>query len=62
MQFTYKNTGFDGTALDYDTVMIHTLVEEDGELKIVEQKDFADTEKCDKLYSWAAKAMAKQAA
>jgi hypothetical protein len=42
--------------------MIHTLVEEDGELKIVEQKDFADTEKRDKLYSWAAKAMAKQAA
>ena len=42
--------------------MIHTLVEEDGELKIVEQKDFANPEQREKLYSWITKAIAQKAA
>ena len=62
MQVTFRGTGLDGTELDDDTLFIFTLVEEEGELKIVGQKDFTDTEKRGKLYSWAAKAMAKQTA
>jgi hypothetical protein len=44
---------------EYDTVFILTLVEEDGELKVFRQKDFADAEKREKLYNWAAKELAK---
>lgn len=62
MQVTFRGTGLDGTELDDDTLFIFTLVEEEGELKIVGQKDFTDAEKREKLYSWAAKAMAKQTA
>jgi len=31
-----------GTTLDYETVLIYTLVEEDGELKALLCKDFGD--------------------
>ena len=62
IQITFTSTGLDGTILDYDAVFIHTLGEEDGELKILGYKDFADPEKREKFYSWAAKALAKQVA
>ena len=40
-------------------MFIYTLGEEDGELKALGYKDFADPEKREKLYSWAAKGLAK---
>lgn len=49
----------DGTDIDYDIPTILTLVEEDGELKISEFKDFSDPKKRSNLFSWAAKALAK---
>ena len=51
----------DGNVLDYDTVQILTLVEEDGELKVTDYKDFADPEKRANLHAWAAKVLAKRA-
>ena len=33
-----------GATYNYDTVMIYTLVEEDGELKAIHCKDFASPE------------------
>ena len=38
----------DGTTLDYDSISIFTLVEEDGELKITDLKDFCNPEKCER--------------
>ena len=49
----------DGTTLDYDSVSILTFVEEDGELKILECKDFSDPQKRSNLHSWVSKALAK---
>lgn len=44
-QWTSLHTLPDGTTLDYDSLTIITLVEEDGKLKILEFKDFSDPEK-----------------
>ena len=41
MQATGKATTADGATHDFETFSIITLVEEDGELKILEVKDFA---------------------
>ena len=38
----------------YDVVVILTLVEEDGELKILNCKSFADAEKRNAVFAWAA--------
>lgn len=35
----------DGAIIEYDSLSIITFVEEDGELKVLEFKDFADPEK-----------------
>ena len=35
----------DGTTVEYDSVAIITLVEEDGEIKVREFKDITDAEK-----------------
>ena len=51
----------DDTQLDYDSLIIFTLVEEGGELKIDDFKDFSDPEKRSNLHSWIAKALAKRA-
>jgi hypothetical protein len=51
----------DGTELDYDAVQIHTLVEEDGKLKIDDVKDFSDPEKRSRVHGWVAKALAEKA-
>ena len=50
---------FDGNKLEYDTLSIFSLVEEDGELKISELRDFCDPEKRSKNHSWGAKALTK---
>ena len=47
--------------LDYDTLSVITLLEEDGELKISHAKDFSDPEKRNKFHVWATKALAKRA-
>lgn len=57
MQITFHVTTADGTKLDYDSVIINTLVEEDGELKILENKDFCDPDKRDKLHGWVIRAL-----
>jgi len=49
----------DGTATNYDTVLIFSFIEEDGELKVVDIKDFADPEKRDAFHTEASKASAK---
>ena len=50
-----------GAQLDYDTLCIFTLTEQDGELRVINVKDFCDPEKRANVYSWAAKAMAEGA-
>ena len=52
----------ESTTLDYDSLAILTIVEEDGQLKIVDYKDFCDPEKRSKLYSWVAQTLAKREA
>ena len=42
----------------YDVVTIHTFVEEDGELKVLNCKTFADPGKRSACFAWAAKAEA----
>ena len=49
----------DGNKLDYGSLTILTIGEEDGELKVLESKDFLDPEKHGKLHGWVAKAQAK---
>ncbi|KAF9779190.1 hypothetical protein BJ322DRAFT_1113547 [Thelephora terrestris] len=46
----------DGTELDYDSLVILTLVEEDGVLKIADFKDFSDPEKRTRVHALAQKA------
>ena len=59
MQFSILVTTVDGTTLDYDSVMINTFVEEDGELKLAETKDFSDPEKRGAFHVEVAKALEK---
>ena len=51
----------DGATLDYETVCIFSLVEEEGELKVDEFKDFADPQKRAAFFAGVAKATAKGA-
>lgn len=51
----------DGAELDYDSLVILTLVEEGGDLKVAKFQDFSDPEKGDKLHGWVAKHLAKVA-
>ena len=62
MQATTNVTAIDGGALNYESVMILTLVEEDGKLKVVELKDFVDPENHNAFLSAIAKTLAKKAA
>jgi hypothetical protein len=50
-----------GDTLTYDTVIIVTLVKEDGELKISHCKDFPDPHKRDAFIGGAVKAAAQRA-
>ena len=49
----------DGNKFDKDCVVIFTVVEEDGQLKISEIKEFVDPEQRNKLFSWGANTLAK---
>lgn len=51
-----------GGEFDYDSLVIFTLAEEDGEPRVVSLKDFCDPEKRANLFGWAAKVLAKGAA
>ena len=51
----------EGSKLDYDTLCVFTVVEEDGALKVSEIKDFSDPEKRANAFAWAAKTLAKRA-
>ena len=55
MQGTAVFTLVDGTICEYDTVCIVSLVEEDGEVKILECKDFSDPYKRGAFYAGVAK-------
>ena len=50
-----------GNHLEYESVSILTIVEEDGELKVSEFKDFCNPEKRGKLHGWLVETMAKLA-
>ena len=52
----------DGTEIDYDTLTILTLTEEDGELKVAKFQDFSDPEKRGNLHGWVAKTLASKGA
>ena len=49
----------DGAKLEYDTVLIVALVEEDGVLKVLGLKDFSDPEKRGALHT-TAKSLVKE--
>jgi len=59
LQTTAVGYTADGTKLEYDSVGIFTLAEEDGELKIIELKDFCNPEKRGKAHSWVAQNLTK---
>ena len=58
-QATVTYVTAEGTTLDYDTVCIVSFVEEDGGLKVLGIKDFADPQKRGAFHATAAKALAK---
>ena len=60
-QMTADVVTVDGTELDYDTLSIFTLVEEDGQLKISNFRDFCDPAKRHRLHGWALDALAQMA-
>lgn len=47
------------TKIDYDTLCILTFTEEDGELKILEVKNFADPQKVGAVYTAFAQTQGK---
>lgn len=59
-QITVKATLIDGVTYDYDGVGIISLVEEDGEIKILECKEFCDPHKRINFYTGVAKAVAQR--
>jgi hypothetical protein len=60
IQLTFVGTTADRTILDYDSVIINTFVEEDGELKILSNKDFSDPQKRANVHNWVARALGKK--
>lgn len=48
-----------GTAVNYDTLLIFSFVEEDGELKVLGIKDFSDPEKRNAFHSEVPSPLAK---
>lgn len=49
-----------GETFNYDTVVIITLVEEDGELKVLHCKDFSDPQKRDAYLAGVTKAAVQE--
>ena len=62
MQCKSMTTTISGAMLPYETILTITLVEEDGELKILHCKDFADPKKRDAFIAGAFKAAAQRVA
>jgi len=62
IQFESMTITVSGTTLPYEAVLIVTLVEEDGELKILHCKDFSDPKKRDAFIAGAAKVTAQRVA
>ena len=54
-QVSAVGSTIDGNTLEYDSVLVLTIVEEDGGLKISDVKDFSDPEKRSKVNSWVTK-------
>ena len=50
----------DGNTVDYDSLSILSFAEEDGQLKVIDMKDFTDPEKRSAYHAAAAKALAAQ--
>jgi hypothetical protein len=50
----------DGAQIDYDSLVVLTLVEEDGKLKVLDFKDFSDPEKRKNTLGLIAKGLAKR--
>lgn len=57
MQMTAVSSTVEGNTLEYNSLCILTLVEEDGELRIDDFKDFSDPEKRGKFHTWVAKVL-----
>ena len=51
-----------GATFNYDTTLIYTLVEEDGEFKILYCKDFSDPQQRNALIAGTVKAAAERVA
>ena len=51
-----------GATLAWDTVLIYTLVEEDGELKVIHCKDFGDPQQRSTFIGGTAKAAVERVA
>ena len=51
----------DGDTVEYDSLSVFTVIEEDGALKVNSFKDFSDPEKRANLHGWVAKVIAKRA-
>ena len=51
-------TTIDGTTIDYDSLVIISFIEEDGQLKLLEMKDFSDPQKRSVLHATAKKTAA----
>lgn len=49
----------DGIAIEYDSVYITSFVDEGGELKILDAKDFSDPEKCGRFNAEVIKILTK---
>ena len=62
MQFTGVLSTISGAKLSCDTFMNYTLVEEDGELKILHCKDFSDPQQRSALIAGTVKAAAERVA
>lgn len=58
-QVTFLFTTTEGTTIDYDSLIIFTFVDEDGEVKVLEAKDFSDPEKRKAFHVEAAKILSK---
>jgi len=48
-----------GTTLDYDSLSIFSLVDEDGGTRVIEFRDFSDPQKRSTFFAGIAKAAAK---
>jgi hypothetical protein len=51
VQLTFSYITPDGVTVDYDSIVITSIVDEDGALKVREAKDFCDPEKRTKFHA-----------